>query len=156
MTTITPAQAHRMRRAADRIEAEPDHFDIETWMSRGWPDGTEPNTDPMSVCETTACIAGWAIVLEHPEKFDTFSKWTLCNMGVVAMLAWGTEISAYASCLLGLPESFFFPEFWPNKLGIDPVADKDLVVAALRRWADNREIPDIPHNPDLDSSRYVT
>jgi hypothetical protein len=59
MHTITKKQQENLLEAARLIEANPEHFDMRTWF-----------------CGTSACIAGYAIMVDRKRKSVPFaSKW---------------------------------------------------------------------------------
>lgn len=54
MNVTREVYEQRRQAVADKILAEPDHFNMRFFV------GGEPSADPDPVCGTTMCIAGWA------------------------------------------------------------------------------------------------
>jgi hypothetical protein len=106
-----------LERTADYIEAHPEHFDMESWVSCSafW--------NEASRCGTTACIAGTSVMLTG----ITFPP--VDGVGNVAADA------------LGLPPGgehhLFFRDRWPLVYSRDPASDADVAVRLLRDLAHN-------------------
>lgn len=62
---VVPDYEQRLRQVAVRVFSDPAHFDMDTWEDRG---GSND-------CNTTRCMAGWAVTLAGPqgaELYDLF------------------------------------------------------------------------------------
>jgi hypothetical protein len=112
MTQITPAEtvtaaplAEPLTGAAlakailDKINAEPDRFDMSVWASRS----ADPDPEERSECGTSLCIAGWAVYLNGGRfVFRTDTQFVTDRVaqpdGVVV------DIGTWAADLLGLDD----------------------------------------------------
>jgi hypothetical protein len=63
MHKITKRQQGNLSKAADLIEANPEHFDMEVW-----------------VCETSACIYGYAAMVDQDKSIKQMDKWFNNNL----------------------------------------------------------------------------
>jgi hypothetical protein len=67
-----------MRQIADAIELFPDHFDMSSYYSDH---GSACDCDDCcargGVCDTTACIAGWAVILDQGERLTAARRTSL-------------------------------------------------------------------------------
>lgn len=90
------------------IEKHPAHFGMDSWFINGW-EFVDPKTgvpqlknilDGRNHCKTTACIAGWALVLTNVTPPDE-------------------KIATAAAELLGITDEqasyLFYVEVWPSQ-----------------------------------------
>lgn len=108
-----PALNHALiKRVQEQIDAHPRHFDMNQWL-----------TPPYGECQTTACIAGWALVtaqgLDEALKFH--NNQALPNL---------------ARRLLGLPSHKLFyksqwPPFFQEAIALAPEDNISIVASAL-------------------------
>jgi hypothetical protein len=83
--TTTELNPDRLAAVLEHIEQHPEQHDQGTWSMR---------TD----CGTTACAAGWAVLLFAPDE-----RFSYCSGGAASQhLVSGEGIPDFARCLLGL------------------------------------------------------
>jgi hypothetical protein len=124
MTAKTPQQIERAYELLDFLKNHPDSHDQEHWLYRIAPAIGEPMTAARALneCGTTACAAGWTVLLAGGEiVLHEGVPYALPTASVPGMLS-GTSVHAVASRLLGLTQREEDMLFWEARNFAD-VAD---------------------------------
>ena len=115
----------------DAILAHPEHFNMGSF--RAGYDFRKMAFNKLGVCQTSACLAGWAVFIQHPRKFRDLHT-EICDLAENILQVNGTSV--------------FFDEEWPSEFQIayNRAADKEDHQGMAKAAADF--IDHIIANPD--------
>jgi len=107
-----------LNKVKKHILEEPNRLIMSTWLSKTTP-GTKINPgawgeNNMEVpkCGTVGCIAGWIVLLAHPDADERMKLETLYGYNAIAKRALGiADLSVYYS---GIPFEIFYVDRWPE------------------------------------------
>lgn len=114
-----PVNETLIRQTIAAIEAEPDHWDQDAFLSGG---GTDPNVSPLRSCGTTMCFAGWAVRLAWGDEAFVSRNFEWASSDPAGTAGWWRYVeTAYHS----------IEDTAASLLGIEDGADVDRIFYCL-------------------------